>query len=977
MVGSETLAWRADRLTLHSHHEAEITVMNALKALQEYGQSIWLDYLRRDLLTGGGLARLIDEDGLRGMTSNPSIFEKAIGGSTDYDAAIRDLLAKHDLEPKALFEQLAIADIQHAADIFRPVYDATRRRDGYVSLEVSPELALDTEATIAEASRLWRAVDRPNIMIKVPGTPAGVPAVRRLTSEGININITLLFAQSAYEAVAAAFIEGLEARAANGADVSGIASVASFFLSRIDTMIDEAIAERLKDAPAGEQRTTLEELRGKVAIAGAKLAYQYYKGLFGGARWQDFARRTGAQTQRLLWASTGTKNPAYSDVVYVEELIGPDTINTLPVATMDAFRDHGRARASLEEGLGEARRVLAAVDRLRLPLSKITDTLVTDGIRLFADSADKLLGAVARKRADFIGERLNRQTVSLGADLQKSVEASLNTWRRNGAVRRLWQRDAMLWTGGDEAKWLGWLGIVDDRLAHLDALQALAVEVKEAGFTDILLLGMGGSSLGPDVLAATFGRSPGFPRLHVLDSTDPAEISAREAAINLGKTLFIVSSKSGTTLEPAIFTDYFFARVKATVGAASAGQHFIAITDPGSALERLAEREGFRRVYHGDPTIGGRYSVLSDFGMVPAAAMGLDVAAFLTATKVMMNACAASAPSAQNPGVVLGTIIGVAAQAGRDKVTIVASSGIAEFGAWLEQLIAESTGKQGKGLIPLAAEALGPPSVYGSDRIFAYLRLDAASDADQDRAIDALQRAGQPVIRIAMRDPSLIGQEFFRWEVATAVAGAIIGINPFDQPDVEASKIKTRELTGQYEKTGKLPVEQAIFERDGIALFTDERNAKELAGPGDGASLASYLKAHLGRLRTGDYCALLAYIERNAAHEAQLQAMRLAIRDARHVATCLGFGPRFLHSTGQAYKGGPNSGVFLQITCDKPADLDVPGRRYSFGTVQAAQARGDFDVLAKRGRRLLRVHFTGDVPAGLAALGSALSQSLG
>jgi transaldolase / glucose-6-phosphate isomerase len=951
--------------------------MNALKSLQEYGQSIWLDYLRRDLLTGGGLARLIDEDGLRGMTSNPSIFEKAIGGSTDYDAAISELLAKHDLEPKALFERLAIADIQHAADIFRPVYDATRRRDGYVSLEVSPELALDTEATMAEARRLWRAVDRPNIMIKVPGTPAGVPAVRQLTSEGININITLLFAQSAYEAVATAFVEGLEARAANGADVSGIASVASFFLSRIDTMVDDVIAERLKGAPAGEQRATLEGLRGKVAIAGAKLAYQYYKGLFGGARWQDLARRTGAQTQRLLWASTGTKNPAYSDVLYVEELIGPDTIDTLPVATMDAFRDHGRARASLEEGLGEARRVMAAVDRLGLPLSKITDTLVADGIRLFADSADKLLGAVARKRADFLGERLNRQAVSLGADLQKSVEASLETWRRDGAVRRLWQRAATLWTGGDEAKWLGWLGIVGDRLAHLDGLQALAAEVKEAGFSDILLLGMGGSSLGPDVLATTFGRQRGFPRLHVLDSTDPAEIRAREAAVDLGKTLIIVSSKSGTTLEPAIFTDYFFARVKATVGAASAGQHFIAITDPGSALERLAEQEGFRRAYHGDPTIGGRYSVLSDFGMVPAAAMGLDVAAFLTATKVMVNACAASAPPAENPGVVLGTIMGVAAKAGRDKVTIVASSGIAEFGAWLEQLIAESTGKQGKGLIPLAAEPLGPPSVYGSDRIFAYLRLDAAADAEQDRAIDALERAGQPVIRLAMRDPLLIGQEFFRWEIATAVAGAIIGINPFDQPDVEASKVKTRELTGQYEKTGKLPVEQPIFTRDGIALFTDERNAKELAGLGAGTSLASYLKAHLGRLRAGDYCALLAYVERNAAHERELQAMRLAIRDARQVATCLGFGPRFLHSTGQAYKGGPNSGVFLQITCDNPADLDVPGRRYSFGIVKAAQARGDFDVLAERGRRLLRVHLVGDVPAGLAALGSAVSQSLG
>jgi transaldolase/glucose-6-phosphate isomerase len=390
----------------------------------------------------------------------------------------------------------------------------------------------------------------------------------------------------------------------------------------------------------------------------------------------------------------------------------------------------------------------------------------------------------------------------------------------------------------------------------------------------------------------------------------------------------------------------------------------------------MAKKERFRRVYHGDPTIGGRYSVLSNFGMVPAAAMGLDVASFLQATTTMVQSCAASAPPAENPGVVLGTTMGVAAKAGRDKVTIVAPPGIAEFGAWLEQLIAESTGKHGKGLVPLAAEPLGPPSVYGNDRLFAYLRLDAGANAEQDRAVDALQRAGQPVIRIAVRDPSLIGQEFFRWEIATSVAGAIIGINPFDQPDVEASKVKTRELTEQYEKSGKLPAERPIFAREGIALFTDERNAKELADLSAGASLASYLKAHLGRLRQGDYCALLAYIERNSAHEAELQAMRVAIRDAKHVATCVGFGPRFLHSTGQAYKGGTNSGVFLQITCDSREDLDVPGRRLSFGVVKAAQARGDFDVLAERSRRLLRIHLAGDVAAGLAALGSAIEQGL-
>ncbi len=936
--------------------------MNPLKALQEYGQSIWLDYLRRDLLTGGGLERLIAEDGLRGMTSNPSIFEKAIGGSTEYDAAIRELIAERDVDPAALFEELAVADIRKAADLLRPVYDATRRRDGYVSLEVGAELALKTQETIAEARRLWRAVDRPNLMIKVPGTTAGAPAVGQLISDGINVNITLLFAQSAYEAVAAAYVEGLEARAAKGGDVAGIASIASFFLSRIDTVMDEAIAERLKGAPPPEQRAALEGLRGKVAIAGAKLAYQYYKALFGGRRWQDFAQRTGAQTQRLLWASTGTKNPAYRDVLYVEELIGPDTVNTLPPATMDAFRDHGRPRASLEEGIDEAQRSMAAIDRLALPLAMMTDALVTDGIRLFADAGDKLLGAVARKRADVLAARLDRQTASLGEDLQKAVDGSLEAWRRDGMVHRLWAGDATLWTGSDEAKWLGWLRIVDDRLAHLDGLQRLAADVKAGGFSNLLLLGMGGSSLGPEVLAATFGRQNGFPELHVLDSTDPAEIASREAELDIARTLFIVSSKSGSTLEPAVFKDYFFARVEDIVGAGAAGTHFIAITDPGSALERMAKDEGFRAVCYGDPAIGGRYSVLSDFGMVPAAAMGLDVAAFLHGANRMVHSCAAGAPPADNPGVVLGTIVGMAAKAGRDKLTIIASPGIGAFGAWLEQLTAESTGKHGKGVIPIDGEPLGPPGVYGSDRLFAYLRLDAGADPAQDRAVDALQRAGQPVVRIALADAGQLGQEFFRWEIATAVAGAIIGLNPFDQPDVEASKVKTRELTGEYEKSGRLRPERPLFAADGISLFTDPRNARQLADLGVGASLTSYLKAHLGQLQPGDYCALLAYLERNAAHVGALQAMRGMIRDAKRVATCVGFGPRFLHSTGQAYKGGPNFGVFLQITCDDRRDLEIPRRKYSFGTVKAATASGDFDVLAERGRRALRVHLARGEP---------------
>ncbi len=948
--------------------------MNPLKSLTQYGQAVWLDFLARDFVAKGGLATLVKRDGLSGVTSNPAIFEKAIDAGGDYLGSLEEAERNGDVAPIDLYEQLAVADIQSAADVLRPVYDATERRDGFVSLEVSPYLALDTEATIAEARRLWRWVDRDNLMIKVPGTPAGLPAIRQLLGEGININITLLFSQNVYEEVVEAYLAGLERFVAGGGDPSRLASVASFFVSRIDSAVDKLIEERLKDA-SGEARDILEGLRGKVAIANAKLAYQRYKRRFAGARWEAL-RGKGARVQRLLWASTGTKNPAYSDVLYVEELIGPDTVNTMPPATMDAFRDHGKPRASLEENVDEAERVMAAMGRVRISMDRVTEALVHDGVRLFSDAADKLLSTVARKRVGFLADKLDRQSAVLLEAFEDELADTLEAWRQAGNVRRLWARDARLWTGTDEAAWLGWLDIVDKEQKRLDELTAFGGEVKREGFSHVLLLGMGGSSLGPEVFAETFGRQPGFPELLVLDSTDPAQIRTFERRIDPARTLFIVSSKSGTTLEPNILKQYFFARAKEAVGSVQVGSRFIAITDPGSKMEEVARRDGFRRVFFGLPSIGGRYSVLSDFGLVPAAAMGLDLRRLLEATQIMVRTCHVSAPPAENPGVELGAILGLAAQAGRDKVTILTSPGIADFGAWLEQLIAESTGKHGRGLIPVHQEPLGPPDVYGQDRLFVHMRLAHEQDAAQQEALVALERAGHPVVRIILGDRYHIGQEFFRWEFATAVAGAVIGINPFDQPDVEASKVKTRELTTAFEKTGHLPPEIPIWQDGGIKLFADGRNADALVGVAKEASLASVLRTHLARLRPGDYAALLAYIERNARHREALQEMRTTIRDKKRVATCVGFGPRFLHSTGQAYKGGPPTGVFLQITCDDAQDLPVPGQKYSFGIVKAAQARGDFDVLAERGRRALRVHLGADVAAGLATLTETIRRIL-
>jgi transaldolase/glucose-6-phosphate isomerase len=844
-------------------------------------------------------------------------------------------------------------------------------------LEVSPLLAYDTTATVDEARRLWRAVERDNLMIKVPATREGVPAIRELIGEGINVNVTLLFSQDSYERAAEAYIAGLEQYATRGGDLARVASVASFFISRIDTAIDAIVATRLQAAPNANEMSVLRGLMGKVAIANAKLTYQRYQELFSGRRWQTLADE-GAQTQRLLWASTGTKNPTYRDVAYVEELIGLDTVNTIPPATFEAFREHGRPRASLVEDVESAVDTMATLGEVGISMKDVTDKLLMEGVQLFSDAFTKLLKAVEKQTREPGAGRLNRLTYRLPEALALAVKDMLAEWRVDSRIRKLWSRDASLWSGRDEAQWLGWLGITNGQLAHVERLTGIREAARKAGFSHVLLLGMGGSSLGPDVIKTTFGRISGYPELHVLDSTDPAQVKALENKVDLKRTLFIVSSKSGATLEPNIFKQYFYDHVERLVGREEVGSRFIAITDPGSKLQLVAERDRFRRVFLGWPSIGGRYSVLSDFGLVPAAIMGVDVAKFLDRTEEMVCACMPSVAVPENPGLVLGIILGVAARKfARDKVTIIASPEIFNIGAWLEQLLAESTGKAGKGLIPVDREPLGTPDVYGRDRLFVYLRLSSAPDSGQDTSVGELERDGHPVIRITVDDPYDLGEEFFRWEFATAVAGSILGIHPFDQPDVEASKIATRRLTDAYEENGMLPPETPIFTAEGIKLFTDDRNAAALAGTVKSLpALSAYLRAHLSRLDEGDYFAVLAYIEMNEAHQRVLQGIREQIRDVKRVATCLEFGPRFLHSTGQAYKGGPNTGVFLQITCDDAVDLAVPGRKYTFGVVKAAQARGDFQVLVERDRRVLRAHLGPDVVGGLGILRVALLEAL-
>jgi transaldolase/glucose-6-phosphate isomerase len=928
--------------------------MNRLKQLEQLGQSFWLDFVSRDLIKKDGIRKLIAEDGLGGMTSNPAIFQKALSQGTDYDADIATYV-NAGLDVGEIFRKLSIKDIQDAADALKTVYDRTKGADGFISIEVSPYISAATDDTIAEAKSLWAEVARPNVMIKVPGTKEGVPAIRELIGDGININITLLFSLDAYQSVIEAYLDGLDNRPPDE-DLSKISSVASFFLSRIDTMADDEIEEKLKADP--KKNEALGALRGKVAIASAKIAYQMYKLAFSGPRWERLAAR-GARPQRLLWASTGTKNKAYPDTLYVDSLIGPMTVNTMPPETVDAFRDHGTPKAALEDDVAGAEKVLKGLKGGGISLDEITDALVVDGVAKFEEAADKLYGSLAQKREKLMGAALT--TIAITADeAQKAIDAETKARNKDGTVRRLWAKDKTLWTNDDENKWLGWLDVVDRELKD-DALPAFAAEIKKQGFTDVVLIGMGGSSLGAEVLRETFGHQSGWPTLHVLDSTDPDQIRAVQSQIAIEKSLFIVCSKSGSTLEPNILFEFFYDAAKKAGGG---GKQFVAITDPGSSMEKTAKEKGFSHIFYGEPAIGGRYSVLSKFGLVPAAAMGLDVKHLLTDTRKIMTSSGPLVPADTNPGVKLGIALGVCAkQFGRDKITILTSPSLSSVGTWLEQLIAESTGKLGKGLIPIDREEPGDASEYGNDRVFVHL----GKAGDEPPILAQLEKQGHPVIRIAIADAYQLGQIFYLWEIAIAIVGAVIGVNPFNQPDVEAAKIKARALTDAFEKSGKLDIAKPDYSDEHISVYAPHGIK--------GNSLAEILKNHLATLKAGDYFAFLGFITQNEAHEATLEKMRTRIRDAKKVATCVEFGPRFLHSTGQAYKGGPDTGVFVTLTSDRAEKLAIPGRKIDFGTVQLAQAIGDVQVLDEHKRRVIRLHFR-NMEDGLKTLSSAIDTTL-
>jgi transaldolase/glucose-6-phosphate isomerase len=891
-----------------------------LAALTEAGTSVWLDQIRRSLIEDGELQRLIDEDSLRGVTSNPAIFEKAILGSDDYDDELV-ALAKDGLDKREIYRRIAAKDVQLAADVMRPVHESLEGLDGFVSIEVAPRLARDTEGTLEQVHMYWERVDRPNVMIKIPGTDEGVPAIEQSIYEGINVNITLLFAVEAYEKVAEAYIRGLERRLDEGKSVD-VRSVASFFVSRVDTEVDKRL-EKLG-------RT---DLQGTAAVANARAAYQRFKQIFRGERFARL-REAGAAVQRPLWASTGVKNPHYPETKYVEELVAPDTVNTMPMQTLDAAAEHLEVRGATADRDPSAE--LDALAEAGIDMDDVTDQLLEEGIEAFKVAIESLISGVEDRREAVVTGRPPTIKSVFPDDLEPALAQTGQKAISDGVAKRIWRKDDTLWgpAGQPEvSNRLGWLTISEPMLEEAGDLHAFAEQCQADGITDAVLLGMGGSSLGPEVIRRTFGEIDGAMRLHVLDSTDPGAVLSLERSLDLAKTLFVVSSKSGGTIETLSHFRYFWERVKEAVGD-EAGSRFVAITDPGSPLVDIAREHGFRRVFENDPDIGGRYSVLSYFGLVPAALMGVAVEALLHRCQVAEQNCASYDQSTNNSGLWLGIAMGALAQAGRDKLTFAVSEPISSFGLWVEQLIAESLGKHGKGVLPVADEPLGPPDAYGDDRAFAYLRNADQPDAELDAGMEALAKAGQPVITASVHGPTDLGRIFFFAEFATAVAGHVLEINPFDQPNVQEAKDNTAKVLEQYASDGRLP---------------------DVADADDDA-----LRALLGDAAPPNYVAIMGYVEPSPRFDQAINKLRAAIREKTRCATTFGYGPRFLHSTGQMHKGGPPTGRFLQLVHDGDEDVEIPGAGYSFGTLKNSQATGDLQTLRDHDLPAQRVRLEGD-----------------
>lgn len=913
---------------------------NPLQQLLDFGQSFWMDTISREIIRGGAMKRMIREDGLRGVTSNPDIFQKAISGSDLYDDQIKKL-ALAGKNVSEIYEALAVEDIKKAADVLKPVHTESKGVDGYISLEVSPYLAFDKEGTIEEAHRLWKAVDKDNVLIKVPATPEGIQAIRRLIADGISINVTLIFSLKAYKAVMEAYIAGLEERVKKGLPVKGISSVASFFISRVDVLVDKLLATR--NIPA-------QELQGKAAIASAKIAYQDFKEMFSGKRW-EVLEKAGARKQRPLWASTGNKNPLYNEIGYVSTLIGPDTVNTMPMATIDAWRALGQPQPNtIEEGVEEARDTLKKLKKIGIDLDAVTWQLVEEGVAKFNQPFDKLLASLSEKRKKILGIDAD-QSEHLGS-YEKLVKGAAEFMTDARFATRLLSKDVTLFNHSKEtqalaAQRLGWLDSPKAMLEEIPMIAKFVAGVKKDKIRTVVLIGMGGSSLAPEVAYNIFETTNGAPDFYILDTTSPEYIESFTNKITLSETLFIVSSKSGSTLETISLYEFYKERMKAA-GVSNIGSHFAAITDAGSQLDKLGKAENFRHIFLNPSDIGGRYSALSFFGLVPMALVGIDIKKLLQRTLAYAADTKYLIPTLADPAVRLGAILGVLAQNGRDKLTLIASESITPIGAWIEQLIAESTGKEGKGILPIDQEKLVAAKKYGNDRVFVTVEL--AGDNFNARQLDALTEAGHPVIRLRLNDAYDLGVEFLRWEIATAIAGAVLGINPFDEPNVSESKAITESLLDELEREETLIPWDPVVSVGSINVYVSDVSDGKI-----GKRINQAVDGFAGSAEAGDYISVLAFLAPTEANRKTLEKIRTRLRSLTNAPVTIGFGPRYQHSCGQIHKGGANNGLFIIIIAEPKKHVEIPNQPYTFGSLIRAQGIGDFQTLQNHSRRAVLI----------------------
>jgi transaldolase/glucose-6-phosphate isomerase len=944
--------------------------MNSLINLLNYGQSYWLDNLTRKKITSGELKQRVTKQGLRGITSNPNIFNKAIADSSDYDEQIKALVYENK-NPQQIYDALTIKDVQDACDILKPVYEESGGSDGFVSLEVSPYLARDTKATIEETRRLFKEVGRLNCFIKIPGTREGIPAIEQTLYEGININITLLFSVERYIEVAQAYIRAIERRTDENKPIKNIISVASIFISRIDVLVDGLFSQYINPLKENKNGKSIKSLTGKAGIATARLVYKDFRKIFSGNKWKNLEEK-GAHVQRPLWASTSTKDPLYDDLRYVETLIGDNTVNTLPDETIEAFSNRGILKEdTIEEELEDAKKLFNDLKELGIDMDFVTQQLENEGIQKFTESYNKLISNLANKRIKMLGDKFSSQSINCGK-LEKEVNAAYNSIDEKQTGQLLFAENPYLWKSEPEqikeiGKRLGWLTLPDDTKNAEDLIE-FASEIKKQGYTSTVLLGMGGSSLCSEVARETFGSTQGYPQLFVLDNTSPEAILELENKININKTLFIVASKSGNTQETLSFFYYFYNQLKKK-NKSNPGNNFVAITDDGTPLVKVAEKYQFRKIFINPPNLGGRYSVLSDFGLVPMALMGIDIKAFLSTTLQMKVSCD-GIPAAANPGLSLGTVLGICEKHGRNKITFVLSSSINSFGYWVEQLLAESTGKEGRGLIPVNGEMLGGPEVYRNDRIFIHMFLASDDNEANEKKLKTLEKAGHPIVEIKVPNKIALGGEYYRWEIAVSIAGVVMGINPFDQPNVEESKLNTSHLLEDWNKNGAFEESTPILNAEDISIYVGKKMKPFATYPGE--SVGEVVRNFTEQAQPNNYIALLPYFLMTDYRTKILQLWRQQMQHELKDATTLLNGPRYLHSTGQLHKGGPDIGLYILIMGDEKEDLAIPQEKFGFATLHQAQALGDFRSLDEKGRKVIRIHLGKGIDTGLDKLYQSL-----